>query len=192
VRHDLLGSSLLDEPIIGRCRLDRDSGDVVTRPELVIALDDPDAEDVRELLGRHLAFARDVTPPGHVHALEVAALQDPSVTFYSARDHGVVVCVAALKRLDASDVELKSMHTSQAARGRGAGAAMVSHLLAAAAEQGYERVSLETGTMDAFAPARRLYQRAGFRPCEPFGEYTVNPYSVCMRVELSGRPPERP
>jgi len=61
---------------------------------------------------------------------------------------------------------------------------MVDHLLAVAAGRGYTRVSLETGTTDAFAPARRLYARAGFTTCEPFGEYTLNPCSTCMSIEL--------
>ena len=157
-------------------------------PELVVAVDDPEAVDVRALLGRHLAFARQHSPPEHVHALEVAGLKDPAVTFYSARRDGRLLAVAALRRLDASHAELKSMHTVEAARGRGIGEAMVRHLLAVALEQGYRRMSLETGTMDAFGAARRLYRRIGFQDCEPFGEYTDNPYSTCMRIELLTAP----
>ncbi|MGA2521012.1 MAG: GNAT family N-acetyltransferase [Acidimicrobiales bacterium] len=151
---------------------------------LVIAVDDPEAADVRELLQRHLAFARKVTPPGHVHALEIPGLKDVAVTFYSARSNGRLLAVAALRRLDASHAEVKSMHTSEAARGRGVGEALVRHLLATAEQEGYRRVSLETGTMDAFAPARRLYERIGFQACEPFGDYTANPHSTCMRIDL--------
>ncbi|MGH7748483.1 MAG: GNAT family N-acetyltransferase, partial [Candidatus Dormibacteria bacterium] len=80
--------------------------------------------------------------------------------------------------------ELKSMHTSEAERGEGVGHALLHHLLSIAAEQGYEQMLLETGTMDAFGPARRLYERAGFRKCEPFGDYTDNPNSICMKIEL--------
>src|SRR2546423_1893327 len=121
--------------------------------DLVIAIDDPRIDDVRTLLDRHLAFARDVTPPDHVHALEVDNLVGPAVTFFSARRDGVLLGVGALKRLDETHAELKSMHTSEAARGRGVGRAMVDHLLAVAADRGYQRVSLETGSIDAFAPA---------------------------------------
>jgi len=153
--------------------------------DLVIAIDDPRLDDVRTLLDRHLAFARDVTPPDHVHAMGVDDLLGPVVTFFSARRDGVLLGVGALKRLDETHAELKSMHTSTAARGRGVGRAMVDHLLAVAADRGYQRVSLETGTIDAFAPARSLYTKIGFEPCAPFGEYTVNPHSACMTIDLA-------
>jgi putative acetyltransferase len=152
--------------------------------DLVIAVDDPRTDDVRTLLDRHLAFAREVTPPDHVHAMGVDDLVDPTVTFFSVRRDGVLLGVGALKRLDETHVELKSMHTTEAARGQGVGRAMVDHLLAVAADRSYQRVSLETGTMDAFAQARSLYTKVGFRPCAPFGEYTDNPYSACMTIDL--------
>src|SRR5205809_1461209 len=158
---------------------------------LVIAVDDPRVEDVRALLEVHLTFSRGVTPPGHVHALGIDGLLDPAVTFFSAQRGGVLVGIGALKRLDASHAEVKSMHTSEAARGQGVGRAMVDHLLAVAAERNYQRVSLETGTMDAFAPARSLYTKVGFIPCEPFGEYTTNPYSTCMTMTPDTRRPHR-
>ena len=112
------------------------------RMELVIAVDDPGADDVRALLERHLAFAREVTPPGHVHALDADALMDPAITLFSARSAGVLLGVGALSRLDEGHAELKSMHTSEAARGLGVGRAMVDHILAFAAERNYTRVSL--------------------------------------------------
>jgi putative acetyltransferase len=152
--------------------------------DLVIAVDDPRTDDVRTLLDRHLAFAREVTPPDHVHAMGVDDLVDPTVTFFSVRRDGVLLGVGALKRLDETHVELKSMHTTEAERGQGVGRAMVDHLLAVAADRSYQRVSLETGTMDAFAQARSLYTKVGFRPCAPFGEYTDNPYSACMTIDL--------
>ena len=155
-----------------------------TRMDLVIAVDDPRTDDVRTLLDRHLAFARDVTPFDHVHAMEVDDLLSPAVTFFSARRDGALLGVGALKRLDETHAELKSMHTSEGARGHGVGRAMVDHLLAVASDRCYQRVSLETGTGDAFVPARALYTRAGFEPCAPFGEYTVNPYSACMTIDL--------
>lgn len=152
--------------------------------DLVIAVDDPRIDDVRTLLARHVAFAREVTPPDHVHAMEVDDLLGRAVTFFSARRDGVLLGVGALKQLDESHAELKSMHTSEAARGQGVGRAIVDHLLAVAADRSYQRVSLETGTGDAFVPARSLYTKIGFKPCAPFGEYTVNPYSVCMTIDL--------
>jgi len=161
---------------------------IVVAPQLVIAPDDPESGDVMALLESHLAFARAESPPEHVHALDVDRLLDPAVTFFSARRNGVVVGVGAIKRLDESHAELKSMHTSAAARRQGVAAAMVEHLLALAAAAGYQRVSLETGTMDAFAPARSLYTKLGFVECEPFASYTVNPYSTCMTIELEPGP----
>jgi putative acetyltransferase len=154
------------------------------RVTLVIAEDDPRADDIRALLERHLAFNREVTPPEGVHALDVDGLLDPAVTFFSARIDGQVVGVGALKQLDDSHAELKSMHTVQAARRQGVGRAMVVHLLSVAAERNYQRVSLETGAMPAFAPARSLYTKVGFRPCPPYGEYVGSPTSVCMTITV--------
>jgi putative acetyltransferase len=150
----------------------------------VIETDDPRADDVRELLGRHLVYARATTLPHEVYALDVDALADPSVTFFSFRVDGKLLAVAALKQLDPGHAEIKSMHTAEAARGQGIGRRLVDHLLAVARERGYDRVSLETGAGPAFAAARELYARAGFTPCPPFGEYTPSPNSTCMTLEL--------
>jgi putative acetyltransferase len=151
---------------------------------LVIDVDDPQKDDVRAVLHAHLAFARRMTPPEHVHALGLEGLLEPSVTLYSARRDGAVLGVGALKHLDEHHAELKSMHTLESARGQGVGRAMVSHLLSVATERGYQRVSLETGAQAAFAPARRMYAKAGFAPCDPFGDYTANPWSTCMTIGL--------
>jgi putative acetyltransferase len=150
----------------------------------VIAIDDPAAEDVRALLGRHLAFARATTLPEEVYALDVDALIDPAVTFFSYRVDGELLGVAALKRIDDEHAEIKSMHTAEAARGRGIGRALVDHLIGVAREQGYRRISLETGAGPAFAPARRLYASAGFGPSGPFGDYRPSPNSAYMTLTL--------
>jgi putative acetyltransferase len=157
---------------------------------LIITVADPNAADVRALLDGHLAFARQVTPPGHVHALDTGAWSDPDLTLFGARRDGSLVGVGALRRLDAAHAEVKSMHTRAEARGQGVARAMLDHLLGVAEASGYRRVSLETGTADAFAAARSLYLGAGFRPCAPFGQYTVNPHSVCLTLTLTG--PRRP
>jgi putative acetyltransferase len=153
--------------------------------DLIIAAADPNAHDVRALLERHLTFARDQSPPEHVHALHTEAWADPGLTLFGARRDGSLLGVGAIRRLDDTHAELKAMHTRAEARGEGVGRAMLTHLLRVAEAGGYQRVSLETGTMDAFAPARALYRQAGFRPCPPFGPYTVNPYSVCMTLVLN-------
>lgn len=151
-----------------------------------IGVDDPTTADVRELLARHLSFAHDQTPPGDVHALDVAGLLDPAVTFCSLRRAGALLAVGALRQLDPGHGELKSMHTAARARGRGFGRAMLEHLLGLARERGYRQVSLETGTTAAFAPARKLYASAGFVACGPFGDYRESPNNTFMTLPLAG------
>jgi putative acetyltransferase len=158
-------------------------------PEGQITPDDPRSADVRALLATHLAFANEHSPPEDVHALDLDGLLAPDILFFSYRNNGDLLAIGALKTLDAQHAELKSMHTAEAARGRGIGHAMVDHLLAVARARGVTRVSLETGTMDAFAPARSLYTRAGFEPCPPFGAYPNSPYSMCMTRLLAGVSP---
>ena len=150
-----------------------------------ISIDDPLAADVRDLLERHLGFARAHSLPEDVHALDVDALLDPRVTFFSYRADGRLLGVAALKQLDEGHVELKSMHTAEAARGRGIGRAMVRHLVRVAKDRGFRRMSLETGSAPAFAPARSLYTDAGFRHCGPFGDFEANGNSSYMTLELA-------
>ena len=149
-----------------------------------IAADDPRAADVRALLERHLAFANDHSPPEDVHALDVDALVDPSITFVSYRVDGELLGVGALKDLGEGHGELKSMHTAVEARGRGVGSSVLAHLVALARSQGLTRLSLETGTPDAFAPARALYARHGFVECGPFGDYVLSDYSTFMTREV--------
>lgn len=124
------------------------------------------------------------TPPEHAFALDVDGLLDPAVSFFSFRADGELLGVGAIKRLDAEHGEIKSMHTAQAARGRGVGRAMLSHLLGVARARGYGRVSLETGTMAEFAPARALYSSAGFIACGPFGDYQPSPDNCFMMLPL--------
>jgi putative acetyltransferase len=141
---------------------------------------------VRALLQRHLAFAHTHTPAEHAYALDIGALLGPAVTFCSFRAGGELLAVGALKQLDETHGEIKSMHTAEAARGRGVGRAMVGHLINVARERGLHRVSLETGTMAAFAPARALYASVGFTPCGPFGDYRPSPDNTFMTLLLTG------
>lgn len=149
-----------------------------------ITADDPRSDDVGALLRVHLAFADEHSPPEDVHALDVEGLADPAVTFYSARRDGALVAIGAMKELDAHHGELKSMHTVAAERRQGVGRAMVVHLLAVARARGYRRVSLETGSMEAFSPARAMYLAAGFAPCDPFADYVPSLNSTCMTLVL--------
>lgn len=152
--------------------------------DLAITVDDPRGAEVRPLLERHLALMFEQSAPEDVHALDVDALADPAVTFYAARRDGAVLAVGALQRLTPEHVELKSMHTAAQARGQGVARALLDHLLDAARAAGFRRISLETGTQDGFASARRLYARAGFVECGPFGDYVASPASTFLTREL--------
>ena len=151
---------------------------------LKIELDDPRADDVVALLERHLAFANEHSPPEDVHALDLDGLLDPAVTFFSARRDRQLLAIGALKQLDETHGELKSMHTAAVARGQGIGRAMVDHLVGVARARGYRRVSLETGSTDPFVPARSLYERSGFTPCGPFGDYVESRNSAFLTLVL--------
>jgi putative acetyltransferase len=149
-----------------------------------ISVDDPRRPDVRRLLEVHLMFARAQTPPEDAHAMGVDELADRAVRFFSLRRDGALIAVAALKRLDREHAEVKSMHTVESERGRGAGRRMLEHLIAVARAEGWRRLSLETGSMAAFAPARSLYAAGGFTPCDPFGDYRASPNSTYMTLYL--------
>ena len=151
---------------------------------LAIEPDDPRRDDVRALLEAHLAFANEHTPAEHVNALDLEGLLDPSITFFSLRVDGALCAVGAIRQLDDEHVELKSMHTARAARGLGYGRLILEHLLGVARGRGVTRVSLETGTMDAFGPARSLYESAGFVPCGPFADYRETPDNTFMTLAL--------
>jgi len=139
---------------------------------------------VLALLGRHLAFANRHSPPEDIHALDVDGLLDPAITFFSYRVDSELFAVGALKRLDGEQAELKSMHTAEEVRGQGIGRAMVTHLVGVARAAGYGVVNLETGSQDAFAPARALYASMGFTDCGPFGDYRPSRNSTFMTLSL--------
>jgi putative acetyltransferase len=149
-----------------------------------IAIDDPRRADVQTLLHQHREFALGQTPVEHSFALDVTGLLDPAITLFSFRAHGSLVAIGAIKRLDPFHAEIKSMHTAEAARGRGIGSAMLAHLLEVARADGIRQVSLETGTTSAFAPARAIYLRAGFVPCGPFGGYQPSEHNMFMTRDL--------
>ncbi|MFN7294398.1 MAG: GNAT family N-acetyltransferase [Lysobacteraceae bacterium] len=132
------------------------------------------------LVRQHLASAAEHSPPESVHALGLERLKQPGLRFYTAWQGDELAAMGAVKRLATDHAELKSMRTVDAFQRRGIAATMLRHLLQVAADMGCTRVSLETGSMDAFAPARALYARFGFVACAPFGDYREDPYSVCM------------
>lgn len=142
---------------------------------------------VAALLRTHLSRARAETAHGSAHALDLSGLAAPEVTFWSAWEGDVVVGVGALKRLSPDHGEVKSMHTAEAARGRGVASALLGRIVESARAVGLTRLSLETGSWPYFAPARALYARHGFTECGPFGDYREDPNSVFMTLPL-GRP----
>lgn len=146
--------------------------------------DSPLRADVGRLLDEHLADMFVTSPPESVHALGHEALAAPGIRFFTARRDGVLLGCGALKELSATDGEVKSMRTATDARGQGVAALVLVRVLAQARELGLERVSLETGSEDYFAPARRLYARHGFVECGPFADYRLDPNSVYMTLEL--------
>lgn len=144
-------------------------------------LDDP---RVQALVAAHAARARAETGRGSAHALDASALTAPDVTFWSVWEGAAVVGIGALKRLSGDHGEVKSMHTAEAARGRGVASALLRHIIAAARARGITRLSLETGAWPYFDPARAFYARHGFVPCPPFGDYRDDPNSVFMTLAL--------
>ena len=144
-------------------------------------LDDP---RVQALLTYHYETARAQTAPESAHALDLSGLKAPDIRFWSAWDDDRVVGIGALKRLTPSHGEVKSMHTDRSHRRKGVGAAMLAHIVVAAREMRLVRLSLETGSMPFFEPARALYRRHGFAECPPFGEYVPDRNSIFMTLDL--------
>ncbi len=151
---------------------------------LHIEVDDLSRPAIHALLEEHLRGMHALSPPESVHALDLAALRAPSITFWSAWDGPVLLGCAALKQLDARHGEVKSMRTPEALRRRGAGRALLAHLIEVARGRGLERLSLETGSSAEFEPAQRLYESFGFHVCGPFADYRLDPHSVYMTLGL--------
>jgi putative acetyltransferase len=149
-----------------------------------IRIDDLSGPAIQALLDEHLASMRLHSPPESVHALPLEELRKPDVTFWTAWENGELLGCGALKELDAGHGEIKSMRTSAGHLRKGVARALLQHVMIEARSRGYRRVSLETGSMAAFEPARQLYARAGFRACPPFAEYIDDPNSVFMTMEL--------
>lgn len=145
---------------------------------LKVKVDDLADGAVAKLLQQHLEEMRRYSPPESIHALDVAALTQPSLTFWSAWVGGDLAGCGALKQMDASQSEIKSMRTSKQYLRRGVAAQLLECMLAEAKARSYQTVSLETGTDDAFIPARKLYERFGFTECGPFGDYSLDPFST--------------
>ena len=143
-----------------------------------------DTPEVAALLAEHLADMHRYSPPESVHALDLERLGTPDLTFWSVWDGGDAVGCGALRELDPTHGELKSMRVATAHRRRGVGALALVHLVDEARRRGYLRLSLETGPQVEFAPARAMYAGHGFVECGPFGPYAADEFSVFMTLDL--------
>jgi len=149
-----------------------------------IRLDDLRGPEIARLLQEHLQDMALHSPPESIHALDLDALRRPEISFWCAWDGEALLGCGAIKELDARHGEIKSMRTALAHRRKGVGVRLLQHLLDEADQRRYERVSLETGSMAAFAPAHRLYSSFGFERCGPFADYVEDPYSIFMSKRL--------
>lgn len=143
-----------------------------------------EAADFVELIETHAALMLSQSPAESCHFLPIDGLKSDDISVWELRDGGQLIASGALKQIDLAHGEIKSMHTLAAHRGGGHGRAMLDHILTEARARNYSRLSLETGSMDGFAPARKLYESYGFVECGPFGDYVDDPLSYFMTLAL--------
>jgi putative acetyltransferase len=148
--------------------------------KIVITTEKSLTDELAQVLQAHWLFCTSSTPIEHVYALDASKLFSPDITLFGARIDGELVGVGAMRKLDALHAELKSMHTLAKSRGSGVGKAMVAHIEDFARRGGIERMSLETGTNEAFKPARELYKSLGYNSCDAFGDYVLSEDNICM------------
>jgi putative acetyltransferase len=148
--------------------------------KIVITTEKSLTDELSQVLQAHWLFCTSSTPIEHVYALDASKLFSPDITVFGARLEGELVGVGAIRKLDAHHAELKSMHTLAKFRGSGVGKAMVAHIEDFARSSGIGRMSLETGTNEAFRPARELYKSLGYQSCEAFGDYVLSEDNMCM------------
>jgi putative acetyltransferase len=158
--------------------------DLKTVGFMYIKIDDLTGPEITELLREHLDNMAQNSPPESMHALSLEELRKPEITFWSIWDGTELLGCGALKELDPQHGEIKSMRTASIHRRKGVAAALLEHMLEEAKRRNYKRVSLETGSMDAFAPAHSLYARFGFTKCAPFADYIEDPNSLFMTKGL--------
>lgn len=151
---------------------------------LDIRIDNLESPEVLALLREHLASLAPTAPAESRHALDLNGLRSPDVTLWSIWDGSMVAGFGALKQLTNAHGEIKSMRTAKSHLRQGVASRILRHLIQEAVARGYSRLSLETGSMAFFEPARNLYASFGFVPCRPFGSYQADPNSVFMTLQL--------
>lgn len=155
-----------------------------THGSWLIKVDDLRGSEIAALLSEHLRDMNAVSPPESKHALDLGELRGPGITFWTCWEGDKLAGCGALKELSTEHGEIKSMRTARAFRRRGVAAKLLRHIIEEAQRRGYRRLSLETGSMDFFEPAHRLYASFGFEVCAPFGDYRSDPNSVFMTKDL--------
>lgn len=153
-------------------------------PRYTIIDDDLTGPEIRALLEEHFAGMLANSPEDSCHFLDFEGLKGPEVTFWSVWDDAALMGCGALKEIDATHGEVKSMRTHADHLRKGAAAAMLENIFATANTRGYKRLSLETGSGPAFDAAHGLYLRFGFEYCEPFADYKEDPFSRFMTLAL--------
>jgi putative acetyltransferase len=153
---------------------------------LTIAPESPLTPDLTLLMQRHTMAMHAETPPESIHMMDAGKLAQPGIWFFVMRDSGAPIGMGAVKKIDESHAEIKSMHVLSERRGQRLSHRMLDHLVSHALAEGFTKLSLETGSQPGFAPARGLYAKAGFAECGPFEGYGPDPNSVFMTREISG------
>lgn len=149
-----------------------------------IKIDDLNHSQIIALLQEHLDDMYATSPPESVHALDIEKLKQPHITFYSAWENETLLGCIAISKLSETHGEIKSMRTSHSARGRGVASRLLQHVIESAFQKHITTLSLETGTQDYFSAARNLYRKFGFIECGPFANYTNDPHSCFMTLNL--------
>ena len=147
---------------------------------------DLDDQRLLALLATHVRAARAETARCSAHALDASGLSAPNISLWAAWLDGDLAGMGALKRLSATEGEIKSMYTTDSARRQGVARGMLAHIVSTARAEGILRLSLETGSWPYFDPARALYVAFGFSECGPFAEYREDSNSVFMTLDLAG------
>lgn len=149
-----------------------------------IAIEDPRTDDVAALVAAHVAYCTNLEEVAGCCALASDDLRTPDTTVFAVRDSGHLLGIGAVKVITEGHLEIKSMHTAAAARGRGVGTVTLQHILEFARTAGVTRISLLTGSHDGYSAARRLYERFGFAPTNPFGGQIPHPTAIFLSVDL--------
>jgi putative acetyltransferase len=145
-----------------------------------IEIDDLSSPDIIDLIEEHHVDMNIHSPPESVHALDIPELKSSALTFWSARVDGVLAGCGAIKEIDSQCGEVKSMRTARGFLRQSIAKTLLIKIIEVAINRGYSVIKLETGSMEAFQPARRLYENFGFIECAPFADYEEDPNSVFM------------